>query len=322
MWTPADWAWIGGLFDVLLPSLHHGVPVVAKRFDKFDATAVFRLMKTHGVRNVFMPPTALKFLRSQPVPRDQRNVSLRSIASGGEALGKELLSWALEEVGVNINEFYGQTECNMIVSSCSSWFSGKPGAMGKPVPGHNVAIIDDDGSLLPPDEEGNIAVRSPDPVMFLGYWNNPKATEEKFIGDWLVTGDRGIRDEEGFLHFFGRADDVITSAGYRIGPGEIEDCLIRHPAVASAGVVGVPDAMRTEIVTAFVSLRPGYDGNESLVADLQEHVRFRLGAHQYPRTVHFLTELPVTVTGKIMRQELRKLAGEHAADSHLPQHSG
>jgi len=322
MWTPADWAWIGGLFDVLLPSLHHGVPVVAKRFAKFDAAAAFQLMEIHGVRNVFMPPTALKILRTQPFPREQWNVSLRSIASGGESLGTELLSWAREKLGVSINEFYGQTECNMIVSSCSSWFSGKPGAMGKPVPGHNVAIIDDDGSPLPPGEEGNIAVRSPDPVMFLGYWNNTRATEETFIGDWLLTGDRGIGDKDGFLHFLGRADDVITSAGYRIGPGEIEDCLIKHPAVASAGVVGVPDAMRTEIVTAFVSLRPGYDGTESLVAELQEHVRSRLGGYQYPRTVHFLTELPMTITGKIMRQELRKLAGEHTADDHLRQPLG
>lgn len=313
MWTPADWAWIGGLFDVLLPSLHHGVPVVAKRFDKFNAATAFQLMKACGVRNVFMPPTALKILRTEPHPQERWNISLRSIASGGESLGGELLSWAKEELGVSINEFYGQTECNMIVSSCSAWFPGKPGAMGKPVPGHDVAIIDDDGNPLPAGEEGNIAVRSPDPVMFLGYWRNPSATEEKLIGDWLVTGDRGFRDEDGYLHFLGRADDVITSAGYRIGPGEIEDCLIKHPAVASAGVVGVPDKTRTEIVTAFVTLRPGYDGGQSLATELQEHVRSRLGGHQYPRAVHFLRELPMTVTGKIIRQELRKLAGEHAA---------
>lgn len=308
MWTPADWAWIGGLFDVLLPSLHHGVPVVAKRFEKFNAAAALDLMEKCGVRNVFMPPTALRMLRAAASPRDHWNISLRSIASGGESLGAELLSWAKEELGVEINEFYGQTELNMIVSSCSVWFPGKPGVMGKAVPGHDVAIIDEQGTCLPPGTEGHIAVRAPDPVMFLGYWNNPEATEEKFVDDWLITGDRGFQDDDDYLHFLGRADDVITSAGYRIGPAEIEDCLLKHPAVAAAGVVGVPDAARTEIVTAFVVLRTGHRDSEPLAAELQDHVRTRMGGHQYPRAVHFMAELPMTVTGKIIRQELRKLA--------------
>lgn len=310
MWTPADWAWIGGLFDVLLPSLHHGIPVVAKRFEKFNAVAAFDLMETCGIRNVFMPPTALKMLRAETSPRDRWTLALRSIASGGESLGAELLSWAKLELGIEINEFYGQTEQNMIVSSCSPWFPGKPGVMGKPVPGHDVAIIDAQGRSLPPGTEGHIAVRRPDPVMFLGYWNDPGSTEEKFIGDWLTTGDRGFQDEDGYLHFLGRADDVITSAGYRIGPAEIEDCLLKHTAVASAGVVGVPDPTRTEIVTAFVVLRPGHHPSDLLAGELQDHVRTRMGGHQYPRAVHFLAELPMTVTGKIIRQELRKLATE------------
>lgn len=308
MWTPADWAWIGGLFDVLLPSLHHGVPVVARRFDKFEAASAFRLMADYGVRNVFMPPTALKLLRAQAGPGVADGVSLRSIASGGESLGSELLDWTRDTLGVEINEFYGQTECNMIVSSNAAWFPGRPGMMGKPVPGHDVAIIDDAGRRLGQGEEGHIAVRAPDPVMFLGYWNNPAATEEKFIGDWLVTGDRGIADAQGYLQFLGRADDVITSAGYRIGPGEIEDCLIRHPAVAAAGVVGVPDATRTEIVAAFVVLRDDFAATDALAAELQQHVRSRLGGHQYPRLVRFLDTLPMTVTGKIVRQDLRRLA--------------
>ena len=315
LWTPADWAWIGGLLDVLLPALHHGVPVVARRFDKFDPAAALQLMQDCEVTNVFLPATALRMLRQVPDIASRWRLSLRSIASGGEAPGPELLRWAREQFGIGINEFYGQTECNMVVSSNGRWFPSKAGAMGKSVPGHEVAIVDGGGNVLPPGEEGDIAVRAPDPVMFLGYWNNPRATMDKFVGQWLVTGDRGHADAEGYLTFLGRADDVITSAGYRIGPGEIEDCLLKHPAVASAAVVGAPDPLRTEIVTAFVVLRDGETGGAALAAALQVHVRERLGGHQYPRAVHFLPELPSTVTGKIIRGDLRRLAGELRASA-------
>lgn len=308
MWTPADWAWIGGLFDVLLPSLHHGISVVARRFAKFDAAAAFQLMEDHGIRNVFLPPTALKMMRQEPRPRSRWNISLRSVASGGESLGGELMTWAAHELGAELNEFYGQTECNMTVSSCAPWFDAKADAIGKAVPGHIVAIIDERGNIVPPGTEGDIAVRSPDPVMFLGYWNNPVVTKEKFVGDWLVTGDRGSMDEAGYIHFLGRSDDVITSAGYRIGPGEIEDCLLKHPAILSAGVVGVPDPVRTEAVTAYVVLREGQAVTEGLKAELQQHVRSKMGGHQYPRAIFFVDELPTTVTGKIVRRELRQMA--------------
>lgn len=309
IWTPADWAWIGGLLDVLLPALFHGVPVVAHRAAKFEPEAAFRLIADCGVRNLFLPPTAIKMMRTEPDPRGRFGISLRSVASGGESLGGELLDWGRQALGVQINEFYGQTECNMVVSSCDAWFAAQPGAIGKAAPGHRVQIVGEDGTIAPSGVEGDIAVRSPDPVMFLGYWNQPEATQEKYRGPWLITGDRGVMDEEGFIHFLGRADDVITSAGYRIGPGEIEDCLIRHPAVLQAGVVGVPDALRTEVVTAFVVPRGGVEGDDALAADLQDHVRTRLGAHQFPRRVIFLDALPMTTTGKIMRRELRRLGG-------------
>ena len=308
IWSPADWAWIGGLLDVLLPGLHMGIPVVAHRFKKFDPEAAFELMERCSVRNAFLPPTALKQMRGVADPNKRWKFSLRSVGSGGESLGTELLEWGHKTFGVQINEFYGQTECNLIVSSCEEWFEPRPGSMGKAVPGHKLAIINEKGEVVPNGEEGEIAVLRPDPVMFLEYWNRPEATAEKFIGDWLRTGDMGVQDADGFIRFVGRADDVITSAGYRIGPGEIEDCLLRHPAVLSAGVVGVPDAARTEIVTAFVVLRDKIEPNDALIAQLQDHVRTRLGGHQYPRRVIFIPNLPLTATGKIMRRELRALA--------------
>ena len=304
-WTPADWAWIGGLFDVLLPSLHHGVPVLAHRMRKFDPELALDLVARHGVRNVFFPPTALKLMRQSGVKRHAR-AALRSIGSGGESLGDELLAWGRDIFGVTINEFYGQTECNLVVSNCASLFAVKDGAMGRAVPGHKVAVIDDAGAVLPPGETGEIVVARPDPVMFLRYWDNPAATQEKFAGDWLKTGDTGRLDEDGYFRYVGRADDVITSAGYRIGPAEIEECLMKHPAVAMAAAIGVPDAIRTETVKAFVVLKPGFAGDAALAKALQDRVRVRLAAHEYPREIEFAAELPLTATGKIMRRELRR----------------
>ena len=310
MWTPADWAWIGGLFDVLLPSLHHGITVVAHRFQKFTPEAAFQLMQDHGVRNTFLPPTALKMMRSVSEPEKRWNYKLRSVASGGESLGAELLDWGRRTFGLTINEFYGQTECNMTVSSCADLMPVCPGAIGRPAPGHEVAIINEAGKVLGAGETGNIAVRSPDPVMFLQYWNNPEATREKYIGDWLVTGDTGSMDNDGYIHFVGRNDDVITSAGYRIGPGEIEDCILQHPSVSMVAVVGASDPQRTEVVTAVIVLKESYEPSESLKREIQDYVKTRLAAHEYPREVFFLAELPMTTTGKVIRRELRRQVEE------------
>jgi acetyl-CoA synthetase len=305
IWTPADWAWIGGLIDVLFAAWQLGVPVVARRFEKFDPEAAFGLMARHGVRNAFIPPTALKMMRNVERPKQRWNMNLRSLASGGESLGAGLLQWAQDTFGVTINEFYGQTECNMTLSSCAALFPVKPGAIGKAAPGHEVAIVDGNGRPVRNGQIGNIAVRAPDPVTFLGYWNRPEATREKYIGDWLITGDTGTMDDEAYVTFVGRDDDVITSAGYRIGPGPIEDCLIGHPAVRLAAVVGAPDAERTEIVKAYVVLNEGHTGSDGLTRELQDHVRTRLAAHEYPRQVRYVDSLPLTTTGKIIRRELR-----------------
>jgi acetyl-CoA synthetase len=304
-WTPADWAWIGGLLDVLLPSLFHGVPVLAHRMAKFDPERAFDLMARHGVRNAFMPPTALRMMRQVADP-SRFGQRLRSIGSGGETLGAETLEWGREAFGVTINEFYGQTECNLVVANCAGLMPVKPGCMGRPVPGHHVAVIDAAGMPRAPGEEGRIAIRRPDPAMFLGYWKNPDATAAKFQGDWLLTGDTGVTDDEGYLRFVGRDDDVITSSGYRIGPAEVEDCLLRHPAVALAAVIGLPDALRTEEVTAVIVPRDGVVADDALAARLQGFVRERLAAHLYPRRVHFAAALPMTATGKVMRGALRR----------------
>ncbi len=312
IWTPADWAWIGGLLDVLMPALHHGLPVVACRFAKFTGEAAFDLLESQGIRNSFLPPTALKMMRRVEDAENRWTLRLRSVASGGETLGAELLDWGRRVLGVTINEFYGQTECNMVVSSCAALMPGRPGIMGRAVPGHEVAVISPEGDPLPEGELGDIGVRAPDPVMFLRYWNNPEATEAKFRGLWLVTGDRGVLESDGWIRYVGRDDDVITSAGYRIGPGEIEDCLIGHPSVAMAGVVGKPDPERTEIVKAYVLLSEGVEPSQKLAREIQDWVKTRLAAHEYPREVAFVEALPLTTTGKIIRRELRQRAREEA----------
>jgi acetyl-CoA synthetase len=304
-WTPADWAWIGGLFDVLMSAWHHGIAVVAHRFEKFSAAAAFQLMQDFQVRNTFLPPTALKLMRAEPDPGSRWRLALRSVASGGESLGAELLSWGEQTFGLTINEFYGQTECNMTVSSCAGLAPPKAGVIGRPVIGHCVAVVDDSGNELPRGELGQIAVRQPDPVMFLGYWGNPQATADKFVNDWLLTGDTGRMDSEGYVQFVGRNDDVITSAGYRIGPGEIEDSLLRHPAVKMVAVIGAPDPERTEVVVAVIVLHEHFQASDTLKKELQNHVKRHLAAHEYPREIYFVPELPLTTTGKIIRRELR-----------------
>ena len=305
MWTPADWAWIGGLMNCLMAAWFHGVPVLAHRDQKYDPERAVHLMARHQVRNTFMPPTALKLMRQIDKPIKNYGVNLRTVACAGEPMGTELLEWGREALGITLNEFYGQTECNLVTSNCSLLMEVRPGSMGRAVPGHTVEIINNQGNILNANEEGQIAVKSPDPVMFLKYWNNSLATHEKYQGEWLLTGDRGTKDKDGYFWFLGREDDVITSAGYRIGPGEIEDCLVKHPAVSLAAVIGVPDPLRTEKIKAYILLRPNHKGNEDLKRDILDFVSSLLSPHEKPRDLDFVEQLPMTTTGKIKRNELR-----------------
>jgi len=295
IWTPADWAWIGGLYDVLMPGLAHGTPVVAFRAPRFDPEQAFDLIARLGVRNVFMPATALRLMRRADGPA----VSLRTLASGGETVGEETAAWCKERFGVRLNEFYGQTEANLLIGNCAAW-PERPGWMGRAYPGHELRLV-----------EGEIAVRvEGDPVVFLGYWRNPAATAAKVRDGWLHTGDLAEVDDDGTYRSIGRVDDLISSGGYRIGPGEIEECLIRHPAVSIAAAIGTPDELRGEVVKAFVVTVPGAPGSPELAAELQQLVRTRLAPYEVPREIEFVDELPLTVTGKIRRGELRRLDAE------------
>jgi len=310
-WTPADWAWIGGLTDLLMPTWFYGMPVVAYRGKRFDPEKTLALLAKYGVRNIFMPPTGLKMLRQVKNIRERFDVRLRTIMSGGEALGAEVLNWAEEELNVKINEIYGQTEVNYAIGNCAEIMAVRPGSMGKPYPGHIVDVIDDEGRVLEPGQIGEIAFRhGADPVFFLGYWNNPRATREKYKGDWACSGDLGMKDEDGYFWFKGRKDDVIISSSYRIGPTEVEESLIRHPAVALAAVVGSPDQIRGSIVKAFVKLAAGYEASDRLATELQTFVKKNLAAHEYPREIEFIDDLPMTTTGKIKRRDLRLLEEE------------
>jgi acetyl-CoA synthetase len=306
-WTPADWAWIGGLIDVLFPSWHHGIPVVAYRAKKFDPEQAFYFIAKYGIRNAFMPPTALKMMRQVKEPQKRFDYRMRTIACGGETLGEELLDWGKQVMDLTINEFYGQTEVNLVVGNCGEVMQVRRGSMGKAIPGHRVEVIDDEGNVVPPGTVGEVAILRPDPVMFLEYWRNPEATRDKFIKDWSCTGDLAKKDEDGYFWFVGRKDDLITSSGYRIGPAEIEDCLIKHPAVTMAAVIGSPDKVRGEIVKAFIVLKPEITPSPALQEEIQNFVKTRLAAHEYPREIEFVQELPMTTTGKIMRRELRKM---------------
>ncbi|HLY22181.1 MAG TPA: AMP-binding protein [bacterium] len=305
LWSPADWAWIGGLFNVLLAGWHYGLPVVAYRQTRFDAERAFWLLDRYEIRNAFIFPTALKLMRQVPAPRRADTVRLRSVCSAGEPVGEELIAWGREALGVTINEFYGQTEMNLLTGNCGVVQAVRPGSIGTPYPGHHVDVLDETGTPARAGEVGEVAVRRPDPVMFLGYWNDPAATERKFRGDWALMGDLAARDDDGYLWFTARKDDLIKSGAYRIGPGEVEECLLRHPAVAMAAVIGVPDPERGQNVKAFVCLAPGHEPSAALASALQEFVKTRVGFHAYPRLVEFVAELPLTTTGKLQRYVLR-----------------
>lgn len=304
-YSPADWAWIGGLMDVLMPAWYAGVPVLVLDQGKFDPEYTLQMMANYKVQNTFLPPTALKMMRLIPNIPQHYDLSLRTIFTGGEAMGDALLDWGQQSFGVMINEGYGQTEYNLAVGNCAKIMPVRAGSMGRAIPGHVVEIIDEEGSILSSGQSGQIAFKTPHPVAMLGYWNRPQATQEKYINDWMVSGDLGHKDQDGYFWFEGRKDDVIISAGYRIGPGEVENCLLTHTAVSMAAVIGTADPLRNEIVKAFIVLKPEVTPSDTLKQEIQTYVKTRLAAHEYPRQIEFIDRLPLTATGKIKRNVLR-----------------
>ena len=321
-WSPADWAWTGGLMDALLPTLYFGRPIVAHN-GRFSPQTAFELIERHGVTHTFLFPTALKaMMKAFPAPRERFRLGLQAIMSAGEAVGDAVFAYCQTQLGVTVNEMFGQTEINYIVGNCARLYPARPGSMGKAYPGHRVAVIDDDGRECPPGTPGEVAVHrldihgQPDPVFFLGYWKNERATRAKFTGDpassWCRTGDLALADADGYLWYQGRADDVFKAAGYRIGPSEIENCLVKPPAVANAAVVPKPDPERGAVVKAYVVLAPGHTGNDALIASLQAHVKGQLAPYEYPKEIEFIDALPMTTTGKVQRRVLRLQEEERA----------
>ena len=335
-WSPADWAWTGGLMDALLPTLYFGREIIAFR-GRFSPEAAFELMQTQGVTHTFLFPTALKaMMKAYPEPHKHFRLKLQAIMSAGEAVGDAVFDYCQSQLGVTVNEMFGQTEINYIVGNCAKYWPAKPGSMGKPYPGHRVAVIDDEGKECAVGAPGDVAVNrfdihgDPDPIFFLGYWKNEASTRSKFTGDWCRTGDLASRDADGYLWYQGRADDVFKAAGYRIGPSEIENCLVKHPAVANAAVVPKPDAERGAVVKAYVVLAPDFiaaraifmpagglidtvnlDQHDALlISQLQLHVKSLLAPYEYPKEIEFIDALPMTTTGKVRRRVLRLVEEE------------
>ena len=308
-WTPADWAWIGGLFDVLLPAWHFGLSVVSYRGKKFDPEFAFYLLSKFNIKNTFLPPTALKMMKSYNSSKRLDNLNLRTVGSGGEALGEDLLEWGKDILGVGINEFYGQTECNLTISNNGAIMPTKQGSIGKPVPGHLVRLMDKNNQfIIKSGYDGEIVVKYDTPVAFLKYWENDIETKQKVIDGWLHTGDYAYKDDDGYFYFKGREDDIINSSGYRIGPSEVEDCILSHSEVDMVAVIGVPDKIRGQIIKAFIIPKDKnnvLDQNKKMKENIQDFVKLKLAAHEYPRIIEFVNDLPMTTTGKIIRKTLR-----------------
>ena len=326
-WSPADWAWTGGLMDALLPTLYFGREIVAYQ-GRFSPETALGVMQRYRVTHTFLFPTALKaMMKAVPNPRARFDLQLRSIMSAGEAVGDAVFDWCEKALGITVNEMFGQTEMNYIVGNSHRLWPARPGSMGRAYPGHRIAVLDDAGNECPRGTPGDVALHrrdvhgALDPIFFLGYWNNEAATRAKFTGDpldsWCRTGDMAVMDADGYLWYHGRGDDVFKSAGYRIGPSEIENCLVKHPAVANAAVVPKPDAERGALVKAYVVLAPGFEGDAALVTTLQQHVRGQLAPYEYPKEIEFIETLPMTTTGKVQRRVLR-LQEEARARENLP----
>jgi acyl-coenzyme A synthetase/AMP-(fatty) acid ligase len=314
-WTLSDTGWAKAAWGCLFGPWSQGAALfIQDSPGKFDAKECLRLLERHQVTTFCAPPTAYRLLVLEELQGyDLRE--LRHCVGAGEPLNPEVIAAWREGTGLTIRDGYGQTETVLLVANFPP-LETRPGSMGKPSPGFDVAVIDEDGRPVEPGQEGDIAVRvAPErPVgLFKEYWNDPTATQGAMRDHdgapghvWYITGDRATADADGYFWFVGRADDVIISAGYRIGPFEVESALVEHPAVMESAVVASPDPVRGEVVKAFVVLAPGYSGSPQLAEEIQEHVKRVTAPYKYPREIEFVTELPKTISGKIRRVDLRE----------------
>ena len=303
--SPSDWAWVGGLLDMLFPAWMAGRPVATAEA-RFKAEWAYEFMARHKVTHTFLPPTAIKRLADTDNPRSKYDLSLRVICSGGEALAAETLTWVERELGAVCNEFYGMTEVNHLIGNCQALYPRRPGSMGLAYPGHDVRLVNDNGVEVEPGQEGEIVTRADAPTRYLGYLKNAEKEAELRLGEWMRTYDLAVRDADGYFWYKGRSDDLIKSSGFRIGPAEIEECLIAHPAVAEAAVVGKPDKDRGSIIKAFVQLARGFEQSNDLTEQLREHVRSRLAPYKAPREIAYVEGFEMTSSGKINRKKLRQ----------------
>jgi len=315
-WSPSDWAWVGGLLDMLFPAWMAGRPVVTS-LARFTADYAYGFMSRHRVTHTFLAPTAIKRLAQHPDPHSDHDLSLRIICTGGEALAAETLSWAEDKLRVVCNEFYGMTEVNHLIGNCAALFPRRPGSMGRAYPGHQVLLVDGDGQEVGDGEPGEVVTPEASPTRFLGYFNNAEKTADMKLGPYWRTHDLAVRDADGYFWYKGRSDDLIKSSGFRIGPAEVEDCLLAHPAVAEVAVIAKPDPDRGHIVKAVVSTRAGFDGTEALEQDLKDHVKTRLAGYKSPREIEFVDGFEMTSSGKINRRVLRESEVAKSGAGHL-----
>ncbi|MFW6040834.1 MAG: AMP-binding protein [Thermoplasmatota archaeon] len=317
-WTIADNGWAKTAWGKLFGQWIVGATVVQQNITgKFDPKKTLQILEDYQITTFCVPPTIYKMMINEDVENYDLS-SLRHCLSAGEPLNPDVIDKWEDYTGLRIYDYYGQTESVALVANYPT-MKIKPGSMGKPTPGHVVDIIDDNGSIKDPGEEGHIAVRvKPEkpPGIFKEYWKDKEKTEQVFHGDWYYTGDRAYKDEEGYFWFVGRADDVIKASGYRIGPFEVESALQEHPAVQENAVIGAPDEIRGKVVMTYIILNEGYEPSKELKKELQEHVKNVTAPYKYPRKIEFVDELPKTISGKIRRTELRDKAEKEYLKTH------
>src|SRR5437764_14835111 len=305
-----EWAWAAGICPLLGPWRYGAVPFVYARKGGFDPEEQLRQLSKHGVQNMFTTPTALRAMTAVSNAGQKHPMQLRVTCSAGEPLNPEVIRWFREQFGITVLDYYGLTESYPLCGNYPT-VEVREGSMGLPVPGWEVAILDEDEKPLPPGERGEICLKArTNPHYPLGYWNRPEDTEQDFGGEWFHTKDAAQSDEDGYFWYAGRADDVIISAGYRIGPFEVESACVEHPAVKEAAAVASPDRRRGDVVKAFIVLASGHSPSDELADQIKQHVRERHSAYAYPREIEFVDDLPKTLTGKIRRVELREAERE------------